>query len=73
FLSLSFSLSIVDKNVYVVQVVFDFIYPRSYRQLREDEIGNLMKGLAILESFYDMSRLTYSTFNLEHNQRYRKR
>ncbi|KAI8329001.1 hypothetical protein BC941DRAFT_443976 [Chlamydoabsidia padenii] len=40
-----YALSILDKQVYGVQVVSEFVYPRTTNEIRNDYIGKLLTGL----------------------------
>lgn len=44
-----FTLSLIDQNVYVVQKVHSFSYPRTYRQVSEGGIAKILDGFAIIE------------------------
>ncbi|KAI9345709.1 hypothetical protein BD770DRAFT_396772 [Pilaira anomala] len=43
-------LNLIDKNVYVVQDIFNFKYPKTIKQVNEGGIQKLMTGLSLLEN-----------------------
>ncbi|KAG1048238.1 hypothetical protein G6F43_009358 [Rhizopus delemar] len=44
-----FSLSLVDGNVYILQKVLSFSYPRTYHQVSKGGIAKLLDGFAVIE------------------------
>jgi hypothetical protein len=49
-----FCLSLVDKNVYILQDIYNFKYPRTLREIKAKGIEKVLAGLSLLDVSYNM-------------------
>ncbi|KAG1055138.1 hypothetical protein G6F43_002890 [Rhizopus delemar] len=56
-------LNLVDKNIYVLQDIYTFHYPRTIKQIKEGAIGDIMTGFLLIDNMITNVDDIYNNFS----------